>query len=88
MELLGLTSHRFPLKIEAEFLGVAGIIARNDFGFSSILPALQYEVRGQARIEKFVLNLCYMCSKFPEFVLPSTLCDKVISLGAIDCLKL
>jgi len=38
-------------------------------------------VRGQAWIEKFVLNLCDLCFKIPEFVLLPTPRDKLIGLG-------
>ena len=39
----------------------------------------QSGLEGQAWVEKFVLNLCYLCFKVPEFVLLPTLCDKLIS---------
>jgi len=48
-----------------------------------ISPVLPQTVGGQAWVEKFVLNLCYLCFKVPEFVLRPTLRDKLISLGGL-----
>ncbi len=55
----------------------------SDEEIGSISPAPQSAVEGQAWVENFVLNLCYLCFKVPEFVLLSTLRDKLISFWGV-----
>jgi len=49
-----------------------------------ISPASQSGVGGEAWVEKFVLNLCYLYFKVPEFVLLLTFRDKLISFGGAE----